>query len=91
MVTKLRRQFSLAQANQATDDTRVQQIEDPVLPDRDKPSWPTWDTFMPVGAGGGFVLGMIVAGLVAGKYSRRNQALPAPPAGQAVPVPVTPT
>ena len=75
LVAKLHSQYDLADANRATDDTRVEQIDQPVIPD--KPSWPHWNTFLPEGAAGGFVLGLIFAGRLAWRRRGRDQAFPA--------------
>jgi capsular exopolysaccharide synthesis family protein len=62
IVAKLRNQLSLAQANRATDDTRVSKIDDPVLPE--KPSWPRWYFFLIPGTFAGLGLSTLLAYLI---------------------------
>ena len=81
LVSKLHSQYNLADANRAADDIRVEQLDDPVVPE--KPSWPAWDTYMPEGVAGGLVLGLVVAGLLACRRGCRDQGLPAAPSGHA--------
>jgi protein-tyrosine kinase len=62
IVAKLRNQYSLAQANLATDDTRVSKIDDPLLPTR--PSWPRWYMFLMPGTLAGLGLSALLAYLI---------------------------
>ena len=59
LVVKLRTQYNLADANRATDDTRIQQIDKPVIPDT--PSWPKWYMFIPLGTIAGLGLSALLA------------------------------
>ena len=59
LVAKLHSQYNLADANRATDDTRVQQIDEPVVPGT--PSWPKWYMFIPLGTVAGLGLSALLA------------------------------
>jgi capsular exopolysaccharide synthesis family protein len=63
LLNKMRAQRALTHANQYTDDTRIQQlIDDPATPDR--PSWPRWYMFIPLGAIAGLGMSALLAYLL---------------------------
>lgn len=62
LVAKIRSQLGLAQANTATDDTRVAQMDDPVIPDQ--PSWPKWYMFLFPGTLAGLGLAALMSYLL---------------------------
>ncbi len=68
LVSKLRSQYNMFQANQ-TDDTRVAQIDEPVIPDQ--PVYPEWWTTLPAPSAAGLALALIPACLLAWGYRRR--------------------
>ena len=78
LITKVRQQLNLAQANQATDDTLVAEMDEPTIPD--EPSWPHWWAIIPVGAAAGLLMSIFAAGIAAARYRRKLNAPLAPPA-----------
>ncbi|HEY4330041.1 MAG TPA: polysaccharide biosynthesis tyrosine autokinase, partial [Phycisphaerae bacterium] len=62
-VNKMRDEYTLANANRFTDDTRIQQmLNDPAEPDA--PSWPKWYMFIPMGTAAGLGLSAMLAYLL---------------------------